>query len=147
MKIHSRKTAFRVIAPLVMLIGLGAATAPTATAADNNWKCTSKSWKSADDPGGRDSKVILRNPRDSTDHFALNWEAKGEKLYAVNASSIYKTEYRATFQGIAEKWYWILKPGETVVDNLDLPEGHHTQISAASDAANIGRCYNNNGRT
>ncbi|MFH8608021.1 hypothetical protein ACH4D5_11080 [Streptomyces sp. NPDC018029] len=135
------------IFPLVVAAGLGMLVAPQAQAASNNWKCTSKSWKSATDRGGRDAKVILRHPRDSTNHFALNWKSEGEHMYAANASTMRNAEFSAVFEGTGRDWYWLLQPGEAIHDNLDLPEGHTTLITASSPPANVGSCNNNHART
>ncbi|MET7553525.1 hypothetical protein [Streptomyces albidoflavus] len=139
--------SIRYAATLVSFTALLATlTTGTAHAAIKDYKCKTSSKASATDKGGRDAVATSRDAKNSKKFFRIEFISDGEHMYAENISEFNLVEYRASFQGTGKTWYWNLRPNKTVHDNLDLPEGHETQINAIPTVPGF-NCGTNGART
>lgn len=138
------KTGLKVLGVLTVMACSSIPLAAPAHAATYPWKCESTSWASGK---GRDARVTLRNPENSKQFARLTFVAEGEHMYAINRTKFNIVEYRAYFEGTGKTWYWNLTPGKNAHDNLDLPEGHKTQINVVPTVKMAGNCANAGGRT
>ncbi|MCE0446632.1 hypothetical protein LT493_24475 [Streptomyces tricolor] len=114
---------------------------------DFYWKCQHRSWKSATDPGGRDSWILHESP----DEAAHRDEVLGRrrKISVWNNSNM-AMEYKAHFEGTRGPmtWYWVLEPGgHHHSANLSVAEGHRVQIMVVPWQITRGGCVDNGGRT
>lgn len=115
---------------------------------DFYWKCQHRSWKSATDPGGRDSWILHESP-DKKQRAGMKFWADGEKISVWNNSNM-AMEYKAYFEGTRGPmtWYWVLEPGgHHHSANLSVAEGHRVQIVVVPWQITRGGCVDNGGRT
>lgn len=111
-----------------------------------NYVCSASSSASQLDSGGRDAIATSRDKTNSTRFFRVEFVAHDEVMYATNKSEFNSIEYRAHFEGTGKSWYWHLRPGNAISDNLDLPENHNVAINANPSVPGF-NCGTNGGRT